>query len=297
MTTAWSQHEVHTPESVEDALNFLAAHGDEGWTPLAGGTDLMVGIDHGKESRRKWLNLSPLQRQLGQIQQMDGEIRLGGMVSMTQIRHSDLLADECPILPEAAATVGALQIQNRATIAGNICNASPAGDTLPVWLAMDATVELASTKGTREIPYREFATGYRQTKRRSDELVIALRLPVLGLKGWRMAFRKVGTRAAQAISKVVFAGVAKLDDQGRYEDMRLAFGSMAATTLRARAAEQLAIGQAPSLALGEQIGEALFEDLSPIDDVRSTAEYRRMAARNIARAFAAGQLGQALQGE
>jgi len=292
MTTAWSKHEVHTPETLEDALNFLAAHKDEGWTPIAGGTDLMVGIDHGKESRTKWLNLSKLARQLSHIQDAGDEVRISAMATMTALRNSDFIEDECPILCQAAATVGALQIQNRATVAGNICNASPAGDTLPVWLAMDAEIDLASTQGTRSVPYREFMTGYRQTVRRPDELVVAVRFKKLDLEGWRLGFRKVGTRAAQAISKVVFAGATQVNASGEFTTVRLAYGSMAATTRRATQAEQIALGQKPSLELAEKVADAVALDLTPIDDIRSTGAYRALAARNITRAFIAGQIGE-----
>jgi CO/xanthine dehydrogenase FAD-binding subunit len=209
---------------------------------------------------------------------------------MSALRRSSLLAEVCPLIGRAAASVGAAQIQNRATVGGNIANASPAGDTLPVWLALDAELELASIRGRRRIPYSEFMTGYRTTALAADELLTAVLLRPRDDREQRVYFRKVAPRAAQGISKVVFAGVADVVD-GCFRHVRLAFGSMGPTTLRARAAERAAEEQAPSLALGEQAAALLDSDLKPIDDGRSSADYRLRVARNLVREFLAGRLG------
>ncbi len=168
-----------------------------------------------------------------------------------------------PALVEASRTVGAAQIQNRGTLGGNLANASPAGDTLPVMLAADAVV----VTDRREIPVAEFFTGYRATALAPDELIVAVRFP---LDGRTVRFRKVGTRAAQAISKVVIAlSVAPA---------RIALGSVAEVPLRAARAEA-------ALAQGDVAAavQALDQDIRPIDDVRSTAAYRRSVARNVLR--------------
>jgi CO/xanthine dehydrogenase FAD-binding subunit len=291
MPAVVSHHRVHTPRDLQDALRFLAENAGEGWTPLAGGTDVLVALDHGVETRSSWLDLGRLREGLGGIEATDGRFRVGGLATMTDVRRSVLLHGACPLIAEAAATVGALQIQNRATVAGNIVNASPAGDTLPVWLALDADIELASVRGTRRVPYREFMTGYRQTALREDELLTAVEFPRLPGTGWRGLYRKVGTRAAQAISKVVMVGLARSDGRGAYDDVRLAFGSMAPVTVRAQAAEAAALAGAPGETAGEQAAAALTRDLTPIDDVRSTGAYRMRVAQNLVREFVAGRLG------
>jgi xanthine dehydrogenase iron-sulfur cluster and FAD-binding subunit A len=170
-----------------------------------------------------------------------------------------------------------------------LVNASPAGDTLPVWLALDADVELASAGGTRRIPYRDFTTGYRTTLLREDELLTAVLVRPLP-NAARCLFRKVGTRAAQAISKVVLAAVAIQAENGAYADVRLAFGSLSATPRRATNTEAAALGKRPSVETGANAAEHLARDYSPIDDVRSTAEYRLSVARNLVREFLAGEL-------
>jgi xanthine dehydrogenase small subunit len=178
-----------------------------------------------------------------------------------------------PMLAAAAREVGGAQIQNRGTIGGNVANGSPAGDTLPVLAAADAVVVLQSASGSRRVPFNEFYTGYRQTVRRADELIVGFEIPRLRGRQW---FRKVGTRAAQAISKIVVAGI-------KGDVPRLALGSVAPTVIRARRTEA-------ALARGESIETArqtLLEEISPIDDIRSTAAYRRQVAANLLTAFLA----------
>lgn len=289
-----AHHEVHSPGSLRDALAFLAAHAGEGWQPIAGGTDVMVLLDHGRATATRWLDLAPLREELGGIGCDADLVRVGGAVTMTELRQSPLLADACPLIAEAAATVGAVQIQNRATVAGNIANASPAGDTLPVWLILDAEIELQSAAGTRRVAYRNFTTAYRTTDRRPDELIRAVVFRPLRRDGTRALFRKVGTRAAQAISKVVLAAVARTGPDGVLEDVRLAFGSMSAVPRRAAAAEKVSRGRLPDIETGRLAAAALRGDLSPIDDVRSTARYRLRVAENLVREFLAGNLGRQL---
>jgi CO/xanthine dehydrogenase FAD-binding subunit len=171
------------------------------------------------------------------------------------------------MLVAAAREVGGVQIQNRGTIGGNVANASPAGDTLPVLAAADATIVLRSAAGDRRVPITSFYTGYRQTVRRPDELITALEIPRVRGRQW---FRKVGTRAAQAISKVVIAGVVG-------DEPRVAIGSVAPTVLRLTRTEA-AIARGASI---EEAQRTLLSEIAPIDDLRSTAEYRRRVAANL----------------
>jgi CO/xanthine dehydrogenase FAD-binding subunit len=284
--------EVFSPRTLAEALDFLASRPGETWRPIAGGTDVMVGIAHGKEPHDRWLDVSALAPEIGGIsREPDGRVRVGGLATMTALRASELLRESCRMIGEAAATVGAVQIQNRATVAGNVVNASPAGDTLPVWLALDADVELASSRGVRHVPYRAFTRAYRDVDRRPDELVTAMLFAPLPREGTAVLFRKVGTRSAQAISKVVMAAVRRADGAGRFRDVRLAFGSMAPVPVRAGAAEGAARGRVASPETGRLAASRLGESLAPIDDVRSTAAYRMRVAENLVREFLAGRLG------
>jgi CO/xanthine dehydrogenase FAD-binding subunit len=176
--------------------------------------------------------------------------------------------------------VGGLQIQNRATVAGNVVNASPAGDTLPVWAVLDAEVVLASVRGTRAVPFPEFYLGYRKLDREPDELVTGLRFSKPA-PGGAWFFHKVGTRAAQAISKAVLAGRVRVAKDGTFEEVRLAAGSLAPTPVRLRTVEAALAGEPAG---EESVGRALDlldRDITPIDDIRSTRDYRMSVTRNL----------------
>ena len=183
-----------------------------------------------------------------------------------------------PALADAAATVGAAQIQNRGTIGGNIANASPAGDTLPVLLAVDATFTLGSATGERSVRASDFWVGYRRTALRADELLLRVGFPVERHRHTR--FRKVGTRQAQAISKVVMA-LSYREDGGVWRDVRLALGSVAPTPIRARETESVLEGAASRASVADHAAAVLADELAPIDDVRSTADYRRTVSARV----------------
>ncbi|HMG18912.1 MAG TPA: xanthine dehydrogenase family protein subunit M [Gemmatimonadales bacterium] len=246
------------PRDVADAVRLYRDTPDA--RPLGGGTDLMVMLHAGTVRPRALVDLWCLAELKG-IRQVDGGVEIGAAEPYTGIIASVLVRDHCPALVAASRTIGAAQIQNRGTLGGNLANASPAGDTLPVLLAADAVV----VTDRRRIPVAGFFTAYRKTALGPDEIIVAVRLPATA-RGVR--FRKVGTRAAQAISKVVIA-VSR-------EPARIALGSVAEVPLRARGAEA-------ALAQGDVEGAvaALAADIRPIDDVRSTADYRRMVAQNV----------------
>jgi CO/xanthine dehydrogenase FAD-binding subunit len=205
-------------------------------------------------------------------------------VTFRDIRDHAGLAKQLPSLVAAAREVGAWQIQNRATIAGNVANASPAGDSLPVLLAHDAVVVVRSVRGARELPFADLYTGYRALAMAPDELIVAVRVPFAPARAAQF-FRKVGTRRAQSISKVVFCGVLRRARDGRADHVRLAFGSVAPVTLRARAAEGALLGAAPSPATADAAVAALGRDLAPIDDIRSTRDYRVAVSGNVLAQF------------
>jgi CO/xanthine dehydrogenase FAD-binding subunit len=256
------------PRSLSDALKMLR---DEGpLVPMAGCTDLYVSLNFGTLRPARFLNLWKLDALRG-IEARGTALRIGALATYTDIITSPVIRRRLPMLAAAAKEVGGVQIQNRGTIGGNVANASPAGDTLPVLLAADAVVVLRSAAGTRRIPMSSFYTGYRQTVARADELIVAFEVPAVRGRQW---FRKVGTRAAQAIAKIVVAGV-------RDKAPRLAMGSVAPVPLRLAKTEQ-ALASGASLAEAQEI---LQREIAPIDDVRSTAEYRRQVAANLLAQF------------
>jgi CO/xanthine dehydrogenase FAD-binding subunit len=267
---------VVSPATLTEAYSALADA--DGWQPIAGGTDLMVQItgEIGPPPERI-LDLWRLDELRG-IELVDGTLVLGALTTYTDIRRSDLCQEHLHALVEASATIGAAQIQNRGTLGGNVINASPAGDTLPVLLAMDAELVLGSAQGERSVAAHEFWTGYRQTARRPDELLLRIRVPLAS--GRQVRFRKIGTRRAQAISKVVMA-LAWREDGGVWRDVRLALGSVAPTPIRARQTESVLEGAAPRRQTADHAATTLAGEIQPIDDVRSTADYRRVVSARV----------------
>jgi len=269
-----------SPTRLEAAYALLADASGAAWRPLAGGTDLMVRMT-GEigEPPDRILDIWALDELRGIGVEGDALV-LGALTTYTEIRRSPVVAEFVPALVDAAATIGAAQIQNRGTIGGNVINASPAGDTLPVLLALGAEMVLGSAAGERTVHADEFWPAYRTTARRDDELLLRIRLPLEADR--QVRFRKIGTRRAQAISKVVMALAwrASADDQP-WADVRLALGSVAATTVRAPATEAILEGAAPSRETADAAAAALIAELQPIDDVRSTADYRREVAGRV----------------
>jgi CO/xanthine dehydrogenase FAD-binding subunit len=224
------------------------------------------------------------------IREVDGGVEIGATTTFTEIGRSSAIRATFPALAEAAKQIGGWQIQNRATLGGNMANASPAGDSLPVLLALDAVVIAAGARGLREIPYTEFHTGYRKTALQSGEIVARVRIPVPS-DGTVQSFRKVGTREAQAISKVVVAMTGRIAN-GRIAELRLAAGSVAPTPVRLRAAEDAAHGLAAGPEAADLVGRAAAGEVEPIDDVRSTSDYRRYALERVVRRMILGMNGQ-----
>ncbi|MGQ0643634.1 MAG: FAD binding domain-containing protein [Gemmatimonadaceae bacterium] len=254
------------PRTLRDALNALRA--DPELVPIAGATDLYVALNFGTLKGTRFLDIWPL-RPLRRIAENGEVLSIGALATYSAIIKSRAVRARLPMLVAAAREVGAIQIQNRGTLGGNVANASPAADTLPALAAADATVVLTSRAGERRVPIMRFYTGYRETVRRSDELITAIEISRVEGEQY---FRKVGTRAAQAIAKVVMAAV-------RGTTPRVALGSVAATVVRLPRTEQ-------ALAGGASIDDAvrvLESEIQPIDDVRSTAEYRRRVAGNLLR--------------
>jgi len=209
-----------------------------------------------------------------------GAVVLGALTTYTEIRQSAVCREHLPALVDAAATIGAAQIQNRGTLGGNAVNASPAGDTLAVLLATGAEFVVGSGRGERIIPAGDFWVAYRQTALTPDELLLRIRIPIAADREVR--FRKIGTRRAQAISKVVIALAWRAAEaRSPWSAVHVALGSVADRPIRARAAEAVLEGASPTPQTADAAAEALATELRPIDDVRSTAEYRRVVAARV----------------
>jgi len=266
---------VAVPRSLREALELLAEA--PGWRPLAGGTDLMVPFAAGRLGDTRFLSLQRLDELRGQAVTA-GAITFGALATFTDLLRDPAVGRHLPNLVRSARATGAVAIQNRATLGGNLANASPAADTPPALLAYGAEVELCSLRGARWLPYADFHTGYKRTALAADELLTRVRVPLPG-PGFHF-YRKVGTRAAQAVSKVCLAAFARVED-GFVREFRVGLGSVAPIPLRALQAEAAVLGQ-PVAALPRRAArEALMADLSPIDDIRSTAHYRREVAGNV----------------
>jgi CO/xanthine dehydrogenase FAD-binding subunit len=274
---------VTSPRDLAAAYAALAASpADAPARPLAGGTDLMVALTGELGAPPASLvDLWAIDALRG-IAIDRGALALGALTTYTDIRRSALCREHVPALVEAAATIGAAQIQNRGTLGGNAANASPAGDTLPVLLAADAVFVVGSERGEREVPAAAFWPAYRRTALARDELIVRVRIPLVADR--EMRFRKVGTRRAQAISKVCVAAAIRMDGP-LVADVRIALGSVAPTVIRAYGAEDALRGRALDAAAVAAAEHALDAEISPIDDLRSTAAYRRRVARNLLREF------------
>ncbi len=275
---AGSRPPVETPGTLGEALRVLAAGAHR---PIAGGTDLMVALAAGTAGPgTPLLDLWRLDELRG-IRIEGTALVLGALTTYTELRRSRVVRERLPVLAEMAALVGAAQIQNRGTIGGNAVNASPAGDTLPILLATDAVLVAGSVRGEREIAAADFWTGYRRTALAPDELLLRVRIPLR--PGRTVRFRKVGTRHAMSIAKASIAVAWRTDAGGAWHDVRVALGSVAERAIRAPRAEAVLEGTPPSPEVAERAAAVVTGEVSPIDDVRSTADYRRTVTGRVLR--------------
>jgi len=280
-----AQFDLTAPPSLADVLERLAAEPCK-HTLFAGGTELMVALNTGRLQARSLISIQHL-AELRFLHTDDHTLHLGAGTTFTDIRRSELIANEFPLVASSASWTGSIANQNRGTLGGNLCNASPAADTPPALLVYGASVTCISAAGTRTIPYDEFHLGYKRTALRPDELLHTIHIP-RAFAGWRQYIRKVGTRNAQAISKVALAAVARMED-GRLAEVRIGAASLADRPLRCAGTEAALQGR--SLApkdLDETVHvarAALAGEAKPIDDIRSTARYRAAVAANLLEEF------------
>jgi CO/xanthine dehydrogenase FAD-binding subunit len=271
-----ADYELVTPGSLDAVLGLLYDEPGE-WTPIAGGTEIMVLYGAGKLAARKLVSVSL--PELREITEDEGRIVIGGACSFTQIRRHRGIEKHFPLLSKCASWTGGIANQNRGTIGGNLANASPAADTPPALFAYGAELELISARGARRIPYEQFHLGYKRTALAPDELIGAVVLPKR-FEGALRYVRKVGTRNAQAISKICVAATASVD-HGRVGQIRIGMGSVAPVPLRLNATERILTGAALNDATIMEARRALASETAPIDDIRSTTAYRTLVAGNL----------------
>ncbi|HLJ24743.1 MAG TPA: xanthine dehydrogenase family protein subunit M [Candidatus Acidoferrales bacterium] len=274
-------YDLRAPSSLSEVLALLAREPGT-WQLMAGGTDLMVLLEAGKLSHKRFLSVAKLDDLRG-IEAAREFVIVGAMTTYTEIQNHPILQSEFPLLCSAARETGSIATQNRGTLGGNIVNASPAADSPPALLVYDAEVELVSERGARWVPYHGFHTGYKKMQMAADELLRAIRLPRRAKK-WLQFYRKVGTRRAQAISKVCIAGAA-LVENGAISDIRIALGSVAPVVMRAVKTETSLRGVSITPTVIEAARGTLAQEIAPIDDIRSTARYRLRVAQNLLQEF------------
>jgi xanthine dehydrogenase small subunit len=274
--------QTFSPSTVQEALALKAEYGRD-VTVLAGGTDLMVYIQARSVVPTRVLNLWGVAALRG-VSLRDDALHIGALETYTDLINNPVVQECAPALVAASRTVGAIQIQNRGTLGGNLANASPAADTPPVLMACDARMVVTSAGGSREIAITDFFRGYKDMDLGADELITSIIVPAKAAthRDW---FVKVGTRRAQAISKVVMGGRATRAADGTLSDVGLSSGSVAATTIRMPAVEALMNGRAPDEALESEVRACAAAAVQPIDDIRSTADYRRKVVGNVAARF------------
>jgi CO/xanthine dehydrogenase FAD-binding subunit len=276
-----AEHEIIAPGTLAAVLDLIASSPGE-WTPIAGGTELMVAFAAGRLSANKLVSLWDV-KELRFIETLPESVVIGAGTTFSDLRGSAIVAAEFPLLDRAAAWIGAIANQARATLGGNLVNGSPAADSSPALLVYDAEVELISVRGRRRIPYCKFHTGYKQNAMTTDELMFAIHLP-RRFAEHRQYLRKVGTRRAMAISKVALGATALVND-GVVKEVRLSAASLAPFPARLYQTEAALSEKTVDRNIIEPARRALLAEAQPIDDIRSTAEYRKQVGANLLQEF------------
>ncbi len=271
------EYNLEAPGTVDEVLRLLTREPGV-WRPIAGGTDLMVLFEAGQLPYRNLVSLRRIPELHG-ITASETHVTLGALTTYTEIRQSELLNREFPLLVKAAGWTGAVATQNRGTLAGNIANGSPAADSPPALLVYDADVVLLSERDPRWVRYSRFHTGYKTNLMERDEIISHISLPRT-TSGCKQYLRKVGTRKAQAIAKVAFAGLAKIS-RGKIERIRIALASVAPMPVRCQETETMLTGRVLDRRTIEEAKTKISAEIAPITDVRSTADYRQRVTMNL----------------
>jgi len=268
------------PKTLPEALEMLA-EGAPDVMPLAGGTSLLVDMRGGLRRPGVLVNIAGLD-ELRSIRQEDGHVVVGSGLTIAELRRDPLIARYAPALQEATAVFANPLVRNRATVGGNLAYASPAADSAPPLLVLDAQVELTSVEGTRGVPLEDFMTGVRQTIRRPDELLTAVRWPVPAPHSVS-AFHKLALRKADAISVLSVAVMVERDEDGRCGCARIAMGAVAPRPIRAHAAEDMLRGQSLTPEAIAEAARLSVEATCCIDDIRGSAAYRQRVTEALVR--------------
>lgn len=264
---------IHKPASLSDALELMGAL--ESVKPMAGGTDLLPLMRDRAISVDEIVDIQGLQELRG-ITSEDGALRIGALTTLTEVLESPLIAEKAPVLMEAVSHIGSVQTRNQGTLAGNLCNASPAADSAPALIVLRAHAIVASTTGKRDIPVGELFAGPKRNSLRKDELVTEILVPERPL-GSGAGFEKLGRRRGITLSVVNAAAYVKMDGE-KCVDARIALGAIAATPIRLSGVEDTYKGRELTLETIEDASRACYALVSPVDDVRASAEYRREMA-------------------
>jgi carbon-monoxide dehydrogenase medium subunit len=274
------EFELLMPRTLSEALEMLAQRAPDGM-PIAGGTNVIPDLRGGRYRPACLVNIADLPELRG-IRREDGFLVIGGGVTVAEVLEDTLVAQYAPVLQEAARALASPLVRNRATVAGNLANASPAADMAPPLLVLDAEVELASQEGVRRVPLKDFFVHVRRTVRQPHELITAIRIP-LPLEGSRARFFKVALRKADAIAVVNGAVRVDLREDGYCRAARVALGAVAPTPIRAWEAEHALEGQVLTPEVIAEAARLAAEATRTIDDLRGSAAYRRVVTAVIVR--------------
>lgn len=276
-----ADYQLVAPNNLPSVLSLLAQE-PGAWLPIAGGTDLMVQYSAGHLATRKLVSIWNLP-ELRRIEILPGEVRVGAGCTYTDLIENTEVNHDFPLLTTAARLTGGVANQNRGTLGGNIVNASPAADSLPALLVYGAELILVSVRGERRVPYENFHISYRKTQCAADEVIQFVCLP-RRFSDYRAYTRKIGARNAQAISKVCLAALGRVAG-GVIEDIRIAVGSVAPIPFRLTETEKALRGKRINLALMLLAKKIAAHEVQPIDDIRSSARYRRAVTANLVAEF------------
>ena len=272
-----AMHDLVAPGTLGGVLELLASE-PGAWTPIAGGTELMVAFAAGRLAAPKLVNLWGIP-DLRAIEISAQNVVIGAAATFLDLRRHAVIAADFPLLAKAASWIGSIANQGRATLGGNLVNGSPAADSSPALLAYDAEIELISARGRRRVPYSAFHTGYKSNVLAADELLYAIHLPRRFARH-KQYLRKVGTRRAMAIAKVALGATALLE-KGVIREIRLGAASLAPFPTRLAGTEAALLCQAITRETTQSARRALLAEVKPIDDIRSTAQYRSRVAVNL----------------
>lgn len=269
-----------SPKNLKEVVSLVSNHPN--YKILAGGTDLCVQMNCGTLTPEGFINIWGLNELRGIIEE-DDHIEIGALATHREISSNKIVKMYFQPLADSCKTIGAVQIQNRGTLAGNVMNASPAGDSLPVLLAYDAKILAVSKTGTRVIDFKDFYTGYKKTALKKDEFITKFQIPKAG-PDEISRFVKIGQRKAQAISKVVACFRLGLDGDA-VSKVAIAFGSVAETPIRLSKSEKIILGNKMDKKIVEKVMKSVEKEVTPIDDIRSTGKYRRHICKILVKRF------------